>query len=397
MNNAILSMVSMCLKVISNLAIVAIYSHTTTVDLFSYIALGLLSSQIVCIFIDAGVNMEIMRFSRVEKNEISIERLIKSTLVRCSLGLVFTFLLMVVCYFRDATLIQIAFFGAAILSGVLSSISESYYINMKAKNKFFEEIKLVFIQTILLVVFSSISYFGSFATIVGLVFPRILLFYYVAIRKTMILSRIKELSFSIYYDYFYTLKYYSLDSILSSVNFQMDNMLVVSIFGRETYGLYQPLSKLNNSAINFVGAIASYVLPLASEKSDEKSKWLLLQLSFSIFGILCGGGFYAFSPYVIEYFFNPIFMHDMQLVTLLSLIIIVRCICAGSGAYLTLSGFQKFRSFANFVFTMVSAIVGYFLSNTIEGVLLVVLSSQFLLFLLYFLYGLIVLNKLSIK
>jgi len=161
------------------------------------------------------------------------------------------------------------------------------------------------------------------------------------------------------------------------------------VLGREIYGTYQPISRLYNSALAMVGAVSSFIIPLASTFNSNRKKWLILKMIFTIFGLLACIGMLIFSEYIISHFFGVGFIKESTTIRFLAAILFVRYMAAGSGSFLTLIGRQRIRAIINVVLTVTAFIVGYIYTESINHVLFVILISQTLLLVFYTIFGLV--------
>ena len=389
------SLISTVTRVFINVGMVAIYSHSLSMTVFSFFALGIFVAQIVCVFIDAGVNVEIMRFSRQEDDLASFQRLADSTTVRLILGFVSVVLVSSFYVFQGEQTGNIIMLASAMCSGIMSSICETYLINIKAKNKFRAEFYIVLVQAIILFGFSLTSFWGPVSAVISVLMPRFIILYWLSLYKSKYFKYCRAVTLSLVLDYFVKLKYYSVDSIFSNLSAQLDNCLVTILLGRETYGLYQPVSRLNNAAQGLSGAIGAFVIPLASTYTLARKKWLTLNLVFSLFGFVCSAGMFFCSGFIIQNFFGKGFISDGNVIFLLSGIMLIRYVAAGSGSFLTLIGQQKQRASINAVYTLGGLSAGFGFGKDLNGILEIVMCSQLLLLFSYFVFGIVKLNKIG--
>ena len=386
--NLVLSVLSTLIRVIVNVGIVAIYSHSLDIQTFSYFVLGLFIAQITCVFIDSGINVEILRFSRLEDDKISYARLASSTSVRLTIGVSVVIVSFIIGVFIGE-LNQALVLSSSLLSGIFSSIIETYLISIKTKNKFKLEVVVVVMQAILLFLLSMISFLGEGFVLISILLPRIITLSWLMFRVGNFLEYRKSINLSTIYSYFSRLKYYSIDSIFSNLNILLDNSIIILVLGREIYGTYQPISRLYNSALAMVGAVSSFIIPLASTFNSNRKKWLILKMIFTIFGLLACIGMLIFSEYIISHFFGVGFIKESTTIRFLAAILFVRYMAAGSGSFLTLIGRQRIRAIINVVLTVTAFIVGYIYTESINHVLFVILISQTLLLVFYTIFGLV--------
>ncbi|NBA98225.1 hypothetical protein [Pseudomonas sp. R5(2019)] len=372
------SVASTITRALSALLIIALFSKSLNLESFSYYALGLLVAQISSVFIDAGVNNEILRFARLEKDDISNLRLNQSTIVRLILNFAIFLCCSIYLIRVDGTENKLIFISSFI-AGALTSITESYLINMKSKGFFSKELSISFLQAIVAIGFAYSSKLSSWATPLCIALPRLMFFYFIAIRNNSIFSSLTNFNISEIKQYYTKLKHYSIDSIFSNISTQIDNLLIPILFGKEAFALYQPLSKLLSSGLTFSGAIGAFAIPLASTYKSNIKKLIFLNSIFIGFGLAAGITFFSLSKIFISYFFGEMFVLDESIILLLSLTLAVRFFSAGSGSFLTLTGKQKTRATINSIITSISIFAGSFFSSSISELLTILLASQLLI------------------
>ncbi len=362
------SIASTVVRAISALLAIAIFSKTLSFDSFSYYVLGLFAAQIASIFIDAGINNEILRFARTENDKISNSRLARSTAIR----LLLSSAILLGCVFYSLKientldkLILIASFS----SGILTSLNESYLTNMKSKNLFTKELWLTFFQAVFIFFAAYASYISTWLAPACIFIPRAFCFYLLAIKSNCIFTEIKNITPKKVIEHYVNLKHYSIDSIFSNVSTQIDNILIPILFGKTAFALYQPLAKLFSAGLTFSGSVGAFSIPLASTFERNFSKLIYLNGIFMVFGIAGSLAFYYLSGFFVKALFSDAFLIDQKTILLLSIILMFRFFCAGSGSYLTLIGKQRSRAMINATLTCSTIILCSIFSNSIEELL----------------------------
>ena len=388
MKNISISILSTVIRVLLSVGIVVIFSHSLSFSIFTYYVIGSLAAQILGIFIDAGVNNEIMRFARTEEDSLSNERLMSTSSVRLVLVTIVSLCSLIYIVTIDGCQNRMVFFSS-LLSGLLTSIVETYLINLKAKNKFKEELQIVILQSFTVIAFSMLSFIGSWSYVIAILIPRLLFFIYLYFIRGDLFIYLKTACLSLtsctnsIKNYYVKLKYYSLDSIFTNINLQMDALLISFLFGREILAIYQPLSRLYMSCISLSSAIASFAIPLASQIDVKMKRILILFFAFFISGLIISAGYYTLSGYIVEFIFGEGFSSDVVVVALFSFLILMRYTSASLGASLMLLGFQKYRANVNLITTAVCCLLTVFMANSAPFVIGFVNLSQIVIFSLY--------------
>lgn len=367
---------STIIRLISLLVGLSIFSKSLSVESFSYLAAGLLLAQICSIFLDSGINNEIMRSARVEDPSISNARLEKSIVVRLFL----TCLIFIFCLFftiiEELPPLDTAIFLTAFSSGIIASICETLIINEKAKDNFKKEIKLITIQSILSICLPLLTYYNQWLAIPALLFPRIVTYLLATTKKQNKIFLKNSITIEKIKSYYTDLKHYSIDSIFSNLNTQADTILIAAILGKEVYALYQPISKMYLSTLGFAGAIGSYFIPLATTHDDDYKKLKILTLSFGFFSLASGLLFYILTQEIVKLFFSEEFIPTSETTLLIAAIISLKYLCAGFGSFLTIIGRQKQRATVSLITTAALIIKSAALDSTLHQILTTVLLSQ---------------------
>lgn len=367
---------------------IAIYTNALNFEKFTHLAMGLLCAQVTCIFVDGGVNNEILRSARLESVTQNTKRLYESVAARVSISFAVAILLTTYSL-ATTTLDNTILLVTSYLSGVLSSINETHLVNLKATDKFKDELIKSTTQSILIISVACLVFISPQLAALSIVVPRII--------TTMLLLRgigrnnfkkIKNrVSINSVIGYYIRLKHYTLDSIFSNLGAQLDTILISVLMGKEAYAIYQPTSKVLSSSLNLGGVIGALVIPKATTLVSEKRKKRYLLGSFFAFGMAVAILFFLFCHYFLSLLFGAIFSASLNIEIMLTLLIIVRFLAAGAGSYLTIKGQQKKRALINLI-CAVGAVISTIICSSIyelsiEKILGVLLISQFVLMTLY--------------
>lgn len=383
-----MSLFSTALRIATGLGMIAIYTNALNFEKFTHLAMGLLCAQVTCIFVDGGVNNEILRSARLESVTQNTKRLYESVAARVSISFAVAILLTTYSL-ATTTLDNTILLVTSYLSGVLSSINETHLVNLKATDKFKDELIKSTTQSILIISVACLVFISPQLAALSIVVPRII--------TTMLLLRgigrnnfkkIKNrVSINSVIGYYIRLKHYTLDSIFSNLGAQLDTILISVLMGKEAYAIYQPTSKVLSSSLNLGGVIGALVIPKATTLVSEKRKKRYLLGSFFAFGMAVAILFFLFCHYFLSLLFGAIFSASLNIEIMLTLLIIVRFLAAGAGSYLTIKGQQKKRALINLI-CAVGAVISTIICSSIyelsiEKILGVLLISQFVLMTLY--------------
>lgn len=388
MKKLLMSLFSTALRIATGLGIVAIYTNALSFEKFTHLAIGLLCAQITCIFVDGGVNNEILRSARLESLTQNTKRLYESVAARVSIS--FAVAIFLATYsLITTTLDNTILLVASYLSGVLSSINETNLVNLKATDRFKDELISSTTQSILIISVACLVFISPQLAAISIVVPRII--------TTMLLLRgigrnnfkkIKNrISMNSVIGYYIRLKHYTLDSIFSNFGAQLDTILISVLMGKEAYAIYQPASKVLSSSLNLGGVIGALVIPKATTLVSDKRKKLYLLGSFFAFGLAVAILFFIFCHYFMSILFGAIFSTNLNVEIILTLLIVVRFLAAGAGSYLTIKGQQKKRALINSICAVGAVISAFICSSlyelTIEKILGILLVSQLIVMALY--------------
>lgn len=388
MKKLFMSLFSTVLRIATGLGMIAIYTNALNFEKFTHLAIGLLCAQITCIFVDGGVNNEILRTARLESPAQNAKRLYESVAARLAVSSVIAICLAAYSLATttfDNTIILLASF----FSGVLSSVNETNLVNLKAINKFKDELIKSATQSVLIVSISCAVFISPSLAALSILAPRIITTG-ILLRGigTNNMRKIKNrISIKNILSYYIRLKHYTLDSIFSNLGAQLDTILISVLIGKEAYAIYQPTSRVLSSSLNLGGVIGALVIPKATTLSSDKNIKYYLLGSFFVFGLVVAALFFVFCNYFLAVLFGSIFSPGLTVELVLTAMIIVRFLAAGAGSYLTIKGQQKKRAIMNAI-CAISAVIctviaNFFYDVDIEDILSILLISQVAMMMLY--------------
>lgn len=388
MKKLFMSLFSTALRIATALGMIAIYANALSFEQFTHLAVGLLCAQVTCIFVDGGVNNEILRSARLESTAQNAKRLYESIAARLAVSTAISICLVMYNLLTttwDNTVILLA----AFFSGVLSSINETNLVNLKATNRFKDELIKSTAQSALIISVSCFVLISPGLAALSILFPRLFTTGVLlrGIGKNNIRKIRNRMSIKSVFGYYTRLKHYTLDSVFSNLGAQLDTILISVLIGKEAFAIYQPTSRVLSSSLNLGGVIGALVIPKATTlHSDKNIKYYLLG-SFFVFGLVVAALFFVFCNYFLSILFGSMFSPDLDIEIILTFMIIVRFLAAGAGSYLTIKGQQKKRAIINAI-CAVSAVVftvmyGYFYHINIEVILSILLALQVVMMVSY--------------
>lgn len=382
--NAFFSLATTLCKMLSVLVFLAILSHSISRQDYNIIVTALFFSQLSSILIDGGVNNEVLSIcnDHIKDHSEWYNKLAINGAVRLILYVFCSLLLTSYYIYIDDWKTGLLFFTGYI-SGAITLIVETYSVKLKTELRYSCDFKLTFVVNILILMFSSVIYFYPQSVILCLLIPRLLS---MAIYKKslLIIKALCELDIGKLKENYIRRKYYSIDSIATSVNLQLDSIFLLFLFGKESYASYQPLNKLYMSCIGLSSAVSSYAIPSAHLVSSKKNKLYILVCFFTLSSLIISLGYYIFSGMIVFEMFGRNFSINPEIIALFTILIFIRYLCASFGSYLMISGEQKIRSIINFSITLL-CLPFMFLAQDYSNILLIVIAGQTLITCLYFL------------
>ncbi|ENF6041690.1 lipopolysaccharide biosynthesis protein [Citrobacter amalonaticus] len=383
-SNAIFSLATTLCKMLSVLLFLAILSHSISREHYNIIVTALFFSQLSSILIDGGVNNEVLSMcnNNVTENSEWYNRLAINGAVRLILYLLCALLLAIYYIYIDDWCSGLIFF-ASYMSGAFTLIIETYSVKLKTELKYSYDFKLTLMVNVLILLFSIIVYFYPQFLILCLLIPRLLS---LAIYKKslLILKVLDKIDFVKLKDNYIKRKYYSVDSIATSINLQLDSIFLLFLFGKDSYALYQPLNKLYSSCIGLSSAVSAYAIPNAHLAVSKKNKLYILVSFFTFAALIISLGYYLFSGLLVSKMFGSNFSISPEIIELFVVLIFLRYLCASFGSYLMISGEQKIRSIINFIITSF-CLPFMFLAQDYTNILMIVIVGQMLITCLYIL------------
>ncbi|HDD9608152.1 TPA: O58 family O-antigen flippase, partial [Escherichia coli] len=127
---------------------------------------------------------------------------------------------------------------------------------------------------------------------------------------------IREIDYKLIRDNYIARKHYSIDSIATNINLQLDSFFLLLLFGRDMYAYYQPLNRLYNSCIGLSAAVVSFAIPYAHLLTSRIKKIYFLVFLFSSSAIIISLSYYFFSRDVVMVFFGEKFSMERQYIFL---------------------------------------------------------------------------------
>ncbi|ENG2553024.1 TPA: hypothetical protein MYP81_000023 [Citrobacter farmeri] len=382
--NAFFSLATTLCKMLSVLVFLAVLSHSISRQDYNIIVTALFFSQLSSILIDGGVNNEVLSIcnDRIKDHSEWYNKLAINGAVRLILYVLCSMLLTSYYIYIDDWKTGFLFFTGYI-SGAITLIVETYSVKLRTELKYSCDFKLTFVINILILMFSFVIYFYPQSLILCLLIPRLLS---MAIYKKslLIVKALCELDIDKLKENYIRRKYYSIDSIATSINLQLDSIFLLFLFGKETYASYQPLNKLYISCIGLSSAVSSYAIPNAHRVSSKKNKLYILVSFFTFSALIISLGYYYFSGMIVSGMFGRNFSLNPEIIALFTTLIFIRYLCASFGSYLMISGEQKIRSIINFSITLL-CLPFMFLAQDYSNILLIVIAGQTLISCLYFL------------
>lgn len=376
----ILTVFATTLRIMASIGMVVILARALPLELFATLALGLLCGQVLAILIDGGVNNEILRFVGVDSSIKHRERLDESTAVRL---LMIPLPAAVICglvgALEGAQSAQIMALTASAV--MLGAVGESYFMSLRATGRHREELSRTVLLAVLMLSLPWLTHLWPAAAGLSVLLPRLISLINLidAPRRSVLDALSRSVSPGAVKRHYYRIRHYSLDSMLSNLNMQLDALLITVLLGKHVYALYQPTSRLFMGSLSMAPIVAGLSVPHASRMENPTQALFFLLVVFTGSGLILSAMLTPILLWAVGPLFGPHFQLGAPVALLLSLIVLVRFIAAGSGSYLTLRGRQQRRAGINFATTAITLPPVLFLANSIETILLAVLMSQTLM------------------
>lgn len=384
MRPVFVTMAATALRIIATIGMVAILARSLPLELFASLALGLLCGQVLAILIDGGVNNEILRFAGVESAAQHRERLDESTAVRLlMMPLPVAVVYGVTAVLDGAQSAQVM--ALAALAALLGALGESYFMSLRATGRYLDELSRTMLLAALMLGLPWLAQPWPTAAGLCVLLPRVIsLVNLVDVPRYSLLDALRRYATPVAVKrYYHRIRHYSLDSVISNLGMQLDALLITLLLGKQTYALYQPTSRLFMGSLSMAPIVAGLSVPHAARMESHARALRFLLVAFTGAGLAVAAALLPLLLWAVGPLFGPHFQLGMPVALLLSLIALVRFVAAGSGSYLTLRGRQQHRAWINVVTTAVVLPPALLLANSIETVLLAVLTSQLLLLAIY--------------
>ena len=134
----LLTFLSTAVRLTSSILLLILLARTVELEVFSAITVGLLIGQLSSIIIDAGVNNSVLRYAGIESFSEHSERVIAGAIIRLVMAIQFS-----IFVFGVTIIVESLYYGQLVflsaLSGMLAAISDTFFIGLRAKRRFFSE------------------------------------------------------------------------------------------------------------------------------------------------------------------------------------------------------------------------------------------------------------------
>lgn len=372
------------IRIIASIGMVAILARALPFELFASLSLGLLCGQVLAILIDSGVNNEILRFAGVDTAAQHRERLDESAAVRLlMMPLPVAVVYGIVSALEIAQSAQIVALSAS--AGLLGALGESYFMGLRATGRHRDEMSRTVLLAILTLSLPWLTYPWPAAAGLCVLLPR--LFSLVSLidvpRRSLFDALCRHATPDAVKRYYHRIRHYSLDSVASNLGMQLDALLITLLLGSQVYALYQPTSRLLIGSLSMAPIVAGLSVPRAARMPHTMRALRYLLVVFTISGLVMAAALLPMLLWAVGPLFGPQFQLGAPVALLLSLIVLMRFVAAGSGSYLTLRGRQQHRAWVNVATTAVVLPPALLFANSVEAVLMTVLTSQILMVLIY--------------
>jgi len=366
--------------------VVILVARIVSFEDFSNYILGLTIGSLLALMVDSGIYNEILVSARKESLHRLVSRVIESTVVRVCmyicLILVVNFTLNLFFEIENIYILNLGLFSV-----IISSLVEVYFISLKSIGKLKKEAVLVGVQLVATLGIVSLSIFGEIAIYFGLLLPRaVLLIFLLNKNFSIICLQLKRAGLNIVS---YTLNYYkrlsafSIDSILTGLNNNLDTYFIMFLVGKDSLALYQSANKIYMACITLASAIATVIIPSASLMDTALLRLIKVIAPFSMFGCGLAVLYFMFSEWLSVILFDFDLKLDTYIFQLLSLLIFIRYLSASLGSGLMICGYQRVRAKINFFVNVISIFIGAFYITNIESAVMVVIFSQVLILIAY--------------
>lgn len=325
--------------------LLAVLTNSLTLSQFAQVSVGLLSGQLIAIFVDAGVNNELLRFAGTDEAESFEERLVGSSIVRLLVMVPVAGLIFIgASLFYGVTGGQVVALTA--LSAMLATLADSFLISLRALRRFRVELIQSFVQLALigglaLVVFLPPSLVGGLLVALRVI-GVLALFGTLATMSGLDVVR-RMIGPKAIWEHYQRLRHYLLESVFSNVNVRLDSVFILALLGQQVFALYQPAARLYYSSLSLAGVVGGLAIPPAA----RETKWPAIRRlvgAFSTAGAVLSLLLFAVLLYGVGPVFGANFSPSTYVCIMLAVTLFLRFLGAGLGSYLTLRGQQKTRA-----------------------------------------------------
>lgn len=381
--NFIYSFSSTLIRIVLGVGILSIFYSLLSGSQLANYATGLLVGQILCIFIDSGINSEVLKNANLDDAEENKLRIAESIFIRggvCT-GIFFIIYPLSVILLKE----NIWFFIFSVYSVFFTSISETYYIGLKSGGEYKKEFHYVAIQAGLVIFISLLGFINEEFIVPSIILSRLLVFIIIG---CCFFDKIKyfynkKITHNIF-NYYSRLKFYSFDAIVTNLSLQLDSLAIAFIFGKSVYVDFQPINRVYLATINLASAISGYAIPFVSKIKDNNKKTRALNIMFISFGFVSSFCFFIITPFFLQLAFPNVGLTSSKFIFLYSFLILSRYITASFGSSLMLLGCQKYRANCNFILTVIFVFIFFYFATSPDQILIGLIVYQLFLSIMYF-------------
>ena len=160
--------------------------------------------------------------------------------------------------------------------------------------------------------------------------------------------RVVPVSWSELFDKVKTARYFALSEFLATIYMQIDITLLNLMVGSLQVGIYSPASNIVNAVFVLPSAIHLYTLPLLTrhyhddhQRFKEFSK--RVNLLTAVLGVVLSGGVFFLGGWFVVKFLGSEYIETSKIITLLSPILLMKCLEFGFASVIVAGGEQKRR------------------------------------------------------
>ena len=160
--------------------------------------------------------------------------------------------------------------------------------------------------------------------------------------------RVVPVSWSELFDKVKNARYFALSEFLATIYMQIDITLLNLMVGSLQVGIYSPASNIVNAVFVLPSAIHLYTLPLLTrhyhddhQRFKEFSK--RVNLLTAVLGVVLSGGVFFLGGWFVVKFLGSEYIETSKIITLLSPILLMKCLEFGFASVIVAGGEQKKR------------------------------------------------------